>query len=126
MPESTGHDYLKSHHISGDVLLIDVAQESKAILEAARAAATGHAAKTLVKDGPLRLVILGFTPGSSLREHKSDGPLSIQVLSGRADVALTDRSESVEPGKTLVINATISHSVTATADAVLLLTMARP
>ena len=126
MSEPAGHDYLRSHQISGEVLLLDIEQESKAILEAAREAGTGHAAKTLVKDGPLRLVILGFTAGSVLREHNSDGPVSIQALSGRVDVAITDRSESVEPGKTLVINATISHSVAASADAVLLLTIARP
>ena len=125
MSESTGHNYLRSHKISGDVLLLDIEQESKEILEAAREAGIGHAAKTLVKDGPLRLVILGFTPGSFLREHNSDGPVSIQALSGKVDVAIEDRSESVEPGKTLVINATISHSVTAHADSVLLLTIAR-
>lgn len=126
MSESAGHGYLKKHQISGDVLLIDIEHESKAILDAARSAGTGHSAKTLVKDGPLRLVILGFTAGSFLREHNSDGPVSIQALSGRVDVSIADRSESVEAGKTLVINATISHGVTAVADAVLLLTIARP
>jgi quercetin dioxygenase-like cupin family protein len=125
MSESSGHDYLRSHQISGDVLRLDLQQESKAILEAARGAGTGHAAKTLVKDGPLRLVLLGFTAGSELHEHNSDGPLSIQALCGAVDVAFEDGSERIEPGDALVINAFITHSVMASGDAVLLLTIAR-
>ena len=126
MSESPGHDYLRSHQITGEVLRLDIEQESRAILEAARSAGTGHAAKTLVKDGPLRVVILGFTAGSALREHDSDGPVSIQALSGEVDVAIEERTERLEPGKTLIINATVPHSVSADAEAVLLLTIARP
>ena len=125
MSESSGHDYLKSHQITGEILVLDVEHESKAILEAARSAGTGHAAKTLVKDGPLRVVILGFTAGSALREHDSDGPVSIQALSGGVAVAIEDRLERLEPGKVLVMDASISHSVVASGDAVLLLTIAR-
>ncbi len=125
MSESSGHDYLRSHQISGEILRLDIEHESTAILEAARSAGTGHAAKTLVKDGPLRVVILGFTAGSALREHNSDGPISIQALSGGVDVEVEDRSERLESGKVLVINASIPHSVAAHGDAVLLLTIAR-
>jgi quercetin dioxygenase-like cupin family protein len=125
MSESPGHDYLRNHQITGEVLRLDIEPESSAILEDARRAGTGHAAKTLVKDGPLRLVILGFTAGSALREHDSDGPVSIQALSGGVDVAIEERSERLEPGRILVINASISHSVVAQGDAVLLLTIAR-
>jgi quercetin dioxygenase-like cupin family protein len=126
MSESPGHEYLRSHQISGEVLSLDLEEESTAILDAARSAGIGHAAKTLVKDGPLRLVILGFTAGSALREHDTDGPVSIHALSGGVDVSIEERSERLEPGKALVINASISHSVVANEEAVLLLTIARP
>jgi hypothetical protein len=45
MSQSAGHEYLRTHQISGDVLLIDIEQESKAIRRAVRCAAVGHAAK---------------------------------------------------------------------------------
>ena len=126
MSETTGHDYLRTHQVSGDVLLLDIGQESEAILDAARALGVGHAAKTLIKDGPIRLVILGFKAGSSLREHSAGGPLSIQVLSGRVEVSTAGRSDSVVSGKALILGPSVIHSVEATTDAVLLLTIAWP
>jgi hypothetical protein len=73
MSESSGHEYLRAHQISGNALPFDIEQESKSILEAARTAEAGHTAKTLVKEGPLRMVILGFAPGTSLHEHRAGG-----------------------------------------------------
>lgn len=126
MAESTGHEYLSSHEISADVLLLDIDQEAAGVMDAARVAGVGHAAKTLVKDGPLRLIILGFKAGSSLREHRTEGPLSIQVISGTVSLETTGGSQALEPGKTLVLGASIAHSVEAKSDAVLLLTIAWP
>ena len=34
MSESPGHDYLRSHQITGEVLRLDIGEESKAIMEA--------------------------------------------------------------------------------------------
>jgi quercetin dioxygenase-like cupin family protein len=126
MSESTGHEYLKLHQISGSFLLFDIGEESRSILEAARTAAVGHAGKTLVKEGPLRMVILGFTPGSSLREHQAGGPVSIQALSGAVEVSALDGAELLNGGETLVLAADIPHSVTAKEYSVLLLTIAWP
>jgi quercetin dioxygenase-like cupin family protein len=125
MSDKSGHEYLKSHQISAQALRLKIPQEATAILDAARNAGAGHAAKTLVKDGPLRVVILGFTPGSALREHDTDGPVSIQALSGTVDVTVEGRAERLEPGGALVINASVAHSVAASSDAVVLLTIAR-
>jgi len=126
MSQDTGHTYLDSHEVSGDVLLLDIDQEAADVMDAARAAGVGHAAKTLVKDGPLRLIILGFKAGSSLREHSAQGPLSIQVVSGTVGLETAGGSQVIEPGKTLVLGASIAHSVQASTDAVLLLTIAWP
>ncbi len=126
MSNSTGHAYLKNYQVSGEILLLNVEEESDTILEAARAAEVGHAAKTLVKDGPLRMIVLGFKAGASLREHSAGGPVSIQALSGRVEVSTEGRSHSLDAGRTLVINSAIPHSVTASSDAVLLLTIAWP
>ena len=126
MSESQGHEYLTRHQLSGDVLALDIEAESRAILEAAGAAPAGHAAKTLVKDGPLRLVILGFKAGSSLKQHRTDGPLNIQALTGSVSVETPAGAETLSPGKMLVLGPAIEHSVGATAESVLLLTIAWP
>jgi len=124
MSDSARHEYLESHQLRGSALALDIERESKEILEAASAAGVKHAAKTLVKDGPLRLIVLGFRSGSSLREHRAGGPVSIQVLSGTAEITTDEGAHTLSPGSALVLASDVAHSVTAKADAVLLLTIA--
>ncbi len=62
--------------------------------------------------------------GSSLPEHSTGGPFSIEGLSGRVEVTASGGSETVEAGKVLVFGAAVPHALTARIDAVLLLTMA--
>jgi quercetin dioxygenase-like cupin family protein len=124
MAESGSHEYLKLHQISGSVLLLNIDEESRSVLEAARAAEAGHTAKTLVKEGPLRILILGFTPGSSLKEHRAGGPVSIEVLSGAVEVFALDASELLSEGEALVLASDVPHSVTAKEYSALLLTIA--
>jgi quercetin dioxygenase-like cupin family protein len=126
MSEAKGHSYLESHEISGDVLPLNFVQESAAILEGARAASVGHTAKTLVKDGPLRVVILGLKSGATLRDHESAGPVSIHVLSGQVNVVSPGRVDSLQAGGALVFDAAVSHSLEAQADSVVLVTIAWP
>lgn len=123
MSESARHEYLQSHQISGSALLLDIERESKEILEAASAAGVKHTAKTLVKDGPLRLIILGFMAGSSLREHHAGGAVSILVLSGNVEIETPEGAQAVRHGSALVLASDVAHSVTAKTDAVLLLTI---
>ena len=124
MSEPTGHRYLQSHEIGGDVLSLDLSAESSAILDAARASNVGHAAKTLIKEGPLRIVILGFRAGAALHEHHADGPVSIQLLAGDVTVSVGDQARPLRPGNALVLGASMMHSVEAKADSVVLLTIA--
>jgi len=124
MSESARHEYLQSHQISGSALLLDIERESKEILEAASAAGVKHAAKALIKDGGLRLIILGFLSGSSLREHHAGGPVSIEVLSGTVEIETLEGVQTVRYGSALVLASDVAHSLTAKTDAVLLLTIA--
>jgi quercetin dioxygenase-like cupin family protein len=125
MTES-GHTYLERNEISGDVLPLNIEDESAAILEAAKAAGVGHTAKTLVKDGPLRVVIIGMKPGASLHEHQSPGPVTVHVLAGQVDVASAGRSDSLQAGRALVFGPAVAHSLQAATDSVVLLTIAWP
>ena len=124
MSEAGGHEYLKSHQLTGDVLNLELGRDSQAIIEEARTTAVGHAARILAKNGTLRLVLVGLTTGSTIHEHSADGPLSIQVLLGWVDVATSGGVERIYPGRILVLGPNVAHSVTSEADAVILLTIA--
>jgi quercetin dioxygenase-like cupin family protein len=124
MSESSGHSYLQSHDIGGEVLRLNLTDESTAVLEAAGNAGVRHAAKTLVKEGPLRVVLLGMKAGSKVGEHEAGGPVSIHLLSGSVSVSGGGREEALDTGNALVFPSTASHSLEAAADSVVLVTVA--
>jgi quercetin dioxygenase-like cupin family protein len=126
MTQQAGHTYLRSHQVSGDVMQMDLDAERASILEAARSAPVGHTAKTLVKDGPIRVVLVGLKSGATLREHKAEGPVTIQALQGEALVSSGSDKETLSVGSLLVFGADIPHTVDASSDCVLLLTIAMP
>ena len=103
--------------------MLDIKEQSQAVLAEAKRANVGRAARTLVKEGPLRLTIVGFTAGSSLGDHNAGGPVSIQVLLGTVDIRIGERSERLDESRTLVLATNVQHSLTAASDAVILLTI---
>jgi quercetin dioxygenase-like cupin family protein len=122
--ESSGHSYLQKNQVSGEVLLLDVAGEVDAVLAAARGATNGQSAKTLVKEGPLRILILGLKQGASLHEHDASGPVSIHSLAGTAVISAGGIDHVIEAGKALVFAAAVRHGVEAKTECALLVTIA--
>jgi quercetin dioxygenase-like cupin family protein len=85
---------------------------------------TGHAARTLVKYPELRLVLIVLRRDTELKEHRTNQPVSIHLLSGCIRVALPDDEETV--GGLLVIEPGVAHHVSAVTDSAFLLTMPWP
>jgi quercetin dioxygenase-like cupin family protein len=125
MTQSQGHTYLKSHALSADALLLDLNDQSDGVLEEARAG-TSHAARTLIKEGPLRVTIVGFREGGALKEHKAGGPTAIQVLRGELEVGVADSAQLITRGQCLVLDANVEHSLVAHEESVALLIIAMP
>lgn len=123
MSESKGHTYTREHQLSGEALLFDLNQQAGQVLAEAREASVRHAGRTLVKEGPLRLTMVGFAAGGALRDHRAGGPVSIEVLTGEVEVRVGDRTEQIHEKEALVLDADVTHSVTAATDAVILLTI---
>jgi quercetin dioxygenase-like cupin family protein len=124
MPVSEGHTYSKSHQLSGEVLTLDLLAEGGSLLAEARVAATGRSARTLVKDGALRLTLLALRDGAAIEEHRVTGALSIQVLRGSIAVGLAGQTRQLTERQALVLEPDVIHSVAATAESLVLLTIA--
>jgi quercetin dioxygenase-like cupin family protein len=123
MTQAEGHTYTKEHPLKGEALLFDLHEQGAAVLGEAHLSNVGRSARTLIKDGSLRLTILGIAAGSSLKDHAANGPVSIHVLHGEVDIHLGDRSERLPGEHTLVLGANVVHSLSAATDAVVLLTI---
>ena len=101
-------------HLRSDVMTID-----QTLLEA-----HGRSARTLVKDGPLRLTMMGLAAGGILPPHSTDHPVSIQVVQGDVTFVAVDREYTLTAGDVLIFAAGVEYSARSTGGAAFLLTVA--
>ncbi len=86
----------------------------------------GRSARTLVKEGPLRLTLMALAPGGVLPAHSTEGPVTIHVLQGEVAFVAQGRGYSLSAGEVLVLAAGVTHSATSAAGTVFLLTIVHP
>lgn len=115
--------YLKTHRISGEHLAFLLHEEAEALLKNALSSNTGRTAKTLVKDGRLRLTLVAMRAGVEMREHTVDGPASFQCLGGNIQFQLGDETIELAANSVLILDAGVSHNVTAQRDSTFLITI---
>jgi quercetin dioxygenase-like cupin family protein len=109
--------------ITGDVLVQHLGPDVMTI-DQKLLAAHGRSARTLVKDGPLRLTIMGLTAGGTLPPHSTDNPLSIHVLDGDVTFLALDQEYPLATGDVLIFGAGVEHAARSKSGATFLLTVA--
>jgi quercetin dioxygenase-like cupin family protein len=87
---------------------------------------TGQNAKTLIKYDTLRVVLVALRAGKSLAEHRTEGRISIQVVSGHVEVKAAGRTFNLHAGGLLALDRNVSHDVRALEESAVLLTVAWP
>lgn len=87
-------------------------------------ARSGRTARTLVKDGPLRVTLIALSAGDGLADHHADGPITVHVLSGALRFHISAEEWELAEGDLLSVGAGIPHSVTTDTSCVFLLTVA--
>ena len=109
--------------ISGDVLVQHLRSDAMSI-DQTLLDAHGRSARTLVKDGPLRLTMMGLAAGGSLPPHSTEHPLSIQVVQGDVTFFAIDQEYRLTAGDVLIFAAGVEHAARSGGGASLLLTVA--
>lgn len=94
---TTKHTYVRTHSIGGKVLTFDLKSNHADLMERARTAEAGRTAKTLVKEGPLRITLVALKQGVTLQEHQVAGAVSIQALRGRVAVEADGSRSDLRP-----------------------------
>ena len=85
---------------------------------------SGRGARTLLKEGPLRVTLVALAPGGALAEHRADGPITVHVLSGSVRFRAGDEEWTLEEGDLLSLAAGVPHEVGSAGGGVFLLTVA--
>ena len=106
-------DEVRIHHLHQDQCLIDPSLLAR----------HGRSARTLVKDGPLRLTIVAIGPGGTLPAHSAAGPITIHLLEGEVTVSALKRDYALGPGDLLVLAPGTEHAARSALGGVFLLTV---
>ncbi|MDP3720113.1 MAG: cupin domain-containing protein [Acidobacteriota bacterium] len=86
----------------------------------------GHNARTLIKYDDLRVVLIALHASARLPTHKTEGRISIHVLSGHVQVKAAERTFSLRPGGLIALDQGVPHEVEALEESAFLLTLAWP
>jgi quercetin dioxygenase-like cupin family protein len=107
---------------AGGLLVINLADETAKYRQSI--ASNDRQAVSLVKDGPLNVLLMTFRKGAELGEHRTRGPITVHVLSGAIRVHAESQQITLAPGCMLALDRDVAHSVTALEDSSVLLTTA--
>lgn len=113
--------------LSGPALRFDVAAEVEALLGEPAWERFDRNARTLVKDGGLRVVLTALKSGASLAEHRVSARVIVQTVSGHLRLHLMEGDTitvDLPAGQLAVLQPGITHRVEAVEESAFLLTVA--
>ena len=87
---------------------------------------TGQNARTLIKYDDFRVVLIALAAKTRMPEHKTEGRISVHVLSGHIQLRALGRTFNLRAGGLLAIDRGVPHDVEAVEDSAVLLTIAWP
>lgn len=110
------------HVVTGPALTFSLEKEVL-LVRVELAKSPSRFGRTLVKDGPLRVTLIGVNAGHGLAEHSAPGPVTIHVLDGAIDVTAAGILFPLTAGTLLALDAGVAHAVTSPQGGIFLLTV---
>ena len=101
------------NHLTDDEMLID-----RSLVEM-----HGRSARTLIKEGPLRITMIALGPNGLLPTHSTTGPISLQLLEGDITFTAAGNDYALAARDLLVIAANVEHSARSSGGGAFLLTV---
>ena len=108
--------------LDGEVLVHHLTQDER-MLDPALLARHGRTGRTLIKEGPLRLTLMGIAAGGVLPTHSADAHVTVHLLEGEVTFAARGREYPLHTGDVLVLAPGVEHAARSTTGCVFLLTL---
>jgi quercetin dioxygenase-like cupin family protein len=108
--------------LNADVLVHHLTRDER-MLDPELLARHGRTARTIVKEGPLRLTIMGIAAGGVLPTHSTDAHVTIHVLEGEVTFTARGREYALTVGDVLVFAPGVEHEARSAKGGVFLLTV---
>lgn len=108
--------------LSGEALAFDLGDEMR-VVRGELAGGRARIARTLVKEGSLRLTLVGLAAGGGLDEHDAPGPISIHVVEGELELTAAGETRAYATGSLIALDRRVRHAVRSERGAMFLLTL---
>lgn len=112
--------------LTGAELLYDLPVELALLREPETVLMNGRTARTLVKEGPLRVTLVALAPGGGMARHEASGPITVQPVDGEVLVTVGERRHALRPGELLSLGPHVPHSLESRTGGSFLLTVVLP
>lgn len=112
--------------LAGDAMLFDLGEEIETARAAHPPAQAGRTARTLLKNGPLRVTLILMHAGGEIADHTAPGPITIHVLRGSIRFTIGGEEHRISAGQVVSAAAGVRHAVAADEEAAFLLTVVQP
>ncbi|MGB9693113.1 MAG: cupin domain-containing protein [Candidatus Sumerlaeaceae bacterium] len=83
----------------------------------------GTLSRTVYRDESVKVILFGFAPGQELSEHTASVPAIMHFLDGTGAVSIEGQRYEVGPGSWFFMPPQTPHTVTATSQLTMLLTL---
>lgn len=121
MPQKK-HTYLKTHRLASKVIGFDTSAEEAPLRAQAAQANSGRAAKTMVKEGRLRVTLVALRGGTAFGAHQVEGDVTLHVLRGQFEVRTKEGTVQASKGSVIALQAGVPHEARAVRDSTVLIT----
>jgi quercetin dioxygenase-like cupin family protein len=108
---------------AGNVL--DLSAVARELRADAIASTSKHAARTIVREPDLRVVVIAMEAGATIAEHHASDTATVHVLHGHLRVRLSGRTIELGAGHLLPLGRGLAHDVEAVAESAFVLVLAR-
>lgn len=109
---------------AGTMITVRIADEISRIKDRAEWKSADRHAVSLVKDAALNVMLMMLKKGAQLREHRTKGPITVQLLSGSIRFSAGADQRVISTGELLGLDRDVEHSVEALEESAFILTTA--
>jgi quercetin dioxygenase-like cupin family protein len=109
---------------AGGMMTVKLADEIARLKSTAEWTSGDRHAVSLVKDDALNVLLMMLKKGSHLHEHRTKGPITVQVVSGSIRFSGGSDQRIISAGEIVALDRGIAHSLEALEESALILTTA--
>ena len=117
---------MTSRPLSGEALQFRLNEEIERTMDAGILARSGRNARTLIKEGALRMTVITLAAGGGIPDHTAEGPILVHVLRGGLRFSVGDTAHELGEGDAIAIPARMRHELRSEQGASFLLIISHP